>query len=251
MKRVLWLGLASSRTRPRFPGRVLVPDTPSTNGPSPDATAPSTPGRATTAASPSRREQGRGPRTRRCDANVRDANGAGVLDAICSFNWDCQTTLRCECDETTGCACKPGARGTGRNGIDPVHQQQRVRERGVRRGPARLGIVCSDECGTSADCVDKLPLCQTISFVGRICIRTRRSSSATEADDSASGGGNARAGGPVGPARAAAGVTRTDAVAGAGGVADAVACALATTGGGLRRWLGRTRPTPQAPRWSA
>lgn len=106
------------------------------------------------------------------DANHRDANGPGAVDALCSFNWDCQSALRCECDEATGCACKSGARGTGRNGIDPCTSSNTCTSAVCVEGPPDSGSFCSDECATSADCVGKLPLCQTVSFVGRICIRT-------------------------------------------------------------------------------
>ena len=106
------------------------------------------------------------------DANNRDANGPGALDAICSFNWDCQSALRCECDEINGCGCKPGARGTGRNGIDPCNSGNACASAVCIEGPPDSGSFCSDECGTSLDCVGKLPLCQSIAFVGRICTRT-------------------------------------------------------------------------------
>jgi hypothetical protein len=39
-------------------------------------------------------------------------------------------------------------------------------------GPADGGFFCSDQCATSNDCGGALPLCSTIAFVGRICIRT-------------------------------------------------------------------------------
>ena len=35
----------------------------------------------------------------------------------CSFNRDCIPSERCECDETTGCGCSPGARGAGLPGV--------------------------------------------------------------------------------------------------------------------------------------
>ena len=105
------------------------------------------------------------------DANGRDANGPGALGGICSFNWDCQSALRCECNEATGCACKPGARGTGRNGVDPCTSGNACESAVCVEGPADAGFFCSDECVTSAGCGGKLPVCTTISFVGRICVR--------------------------------------------------------------------------------
>jgi hypothetical protein len=106
------------------------------------------------------------------DANVRDANGAGAVDAVCSFNYDCRASLRCECSEATGCACKAGARGTGRNGLDPCTSGNDCASAVCVEGPPSTGSFCSDECGSAADCVGKLPVCQSISFVGTICIRT-------------------------------------------------------------------------------
>ena len=105
------------------------------------------------------------------DAAGRDANGPGALDGICSFNWDCQSALRCECTEATGCACKAGPRGTGRNGIDPCVSGNGCASAVCVEGPPDAGFFCSDECGTSAECPSKLPVCTTISFVGRICVR--------------------------------------------------------------------------------
>ena len=49
------------------------------------------------------------------DGGTKDAGGAGK-DTECFFNADCQKALRCECDDTTGCSCQPGTRGTGAAG---------------------------------------------------------------------------------------------------------------------------------------
>jgi len=106
------------------------------------------------------------------DANVRDANGTGAVDAVCSFNHDCQAALRCECSETAGCACKAGVRGTGRNGKDPCTSGNDCVSAVCVEGPPGAGSFCSDECGSTADCVGKLPVCQSVAFVGTICIRT-------------------------------------------------------------------------------
>jgi hypothetical protein len=106
------------------------------------------------------------------DANVRDANGPGEAGVECSFNWDCQLALRCECDEINGCACKAGARGTGQNGVDPCADGNACASALCIEGPPDSGSFCSDECVTNADCMGKLPLCKDIAFVGRVCIRT-------------------------------------------------------------------------------
>jgi hypothetical protein len=106
------------------------------------------------------------------DANVRDGNGPGEAGAPCSFNWDCQLALRCECDEINGCGCAPGARGTGRNGVDECDSGNHCYSSVCVEGPGDSGIsYCSDECVDNKDCTGKLPLCSTIAFVGRICIR--------------------------------------------------------------------------------
>ncbi len=106
------------------------------------------------------------------EANVRDGNGPGGAGAVCSFNYDCNLALRCECDESTGCACKTGARGTGKNGIDRCDGGNDCTSAVCVEGPGDGGeFYCSDECKTGSDCTGKLPLCTNIAFVGQICIR--------------------------------------------------------------------------------
>ena len=99
-------------------------------------------------------------------------DGPGADGATCAFNRDCHLALRCECNETTGCACKPGARGTGKNGIDPCTSGNECASSVCVEGPPDAGSFCSDECVTAAQCTGVLPLCSDIAFVGRICIRT-------------------------------------------------------------------------------
>ncbi|MEA2751565.1 MAG: hypothetical protein QOI41_5708 [Myxococcales bacterium] len=99
-------------------------------------------------------------------------DGPGTDGTVCSFNRDCHAALRCECDETAGCACKPGARGTGRNGIDACTSGNACASSVCVEGPPDAGSFCSDECVTSAQCTGMHPLCTDIAFVGRICIRT-------------------------------------------------------------------------------
>jgi hypothetical protein len=99
-------------------------------------------------------------------------DGPGEAGAECAFNRECNAALRCECSETSGCACKAGARGTGQNGITPCTDGNGCASSVCTEGPPDAGSFCSDECKTSADCTGKLPLCSDIAFVGRICIRT-------------------------------------------------------------------------------
>lgn len=105
------------------------------------------------------------------DAGVVIVDGPGEAGAPCSFNRECNAALRCECNETTGCECKPGTRGTGKNGIDGCVDGNACASSLCVEGPPDAGSFCSDECDSSAECTGKLPLCSTIAFVGRVCIR--------------------------------------------------------------------------------
>lgn len=98
-------------------------------------------------------------------------DGPGEAGAACAFNRDCHAALRCECTESAGCACKPGARGTGQSGVTPCSDGNACASSVCTEGPPDSGSFCSGECKTSADCTGKLPLCSDIAFVGRICIR--------------------------------------------------------------------------------
>jgi len=106
------------------------------------------------------------------DASGGSVDDAGAEGATCSFNRDCHLALRCECNETTGCACKTGARGAGKNGIDPCTSGNDCVSSVCVEGPPDSGSFCSDECKTSGDCTGVLPLCTDVAFVGRICTRT-------------------------------------------------------------------------------
>ncbi len=99
----------------------------------------------------------------------KDANGPGEAGAMCSFNRECQAVLRCECDNGD-CACKPGARGTGENGVDTCNSGNDCSSALCLEGPGGT-YLCSDECETAADCPAKLPKCLDVTFVGRICVR--------------------------------------------------------------------------------
>jgi len=98
----------------------------------------------------------------------KDANGPGEAGAECSFNKDCQSALRCECDGT--CACKLGSRGTGENGIDACDSGNDCLSAVCLEGPGGA-YLCSDECVNASDCPTKLPKCLDVAFVGRICVR--------------------------------------------------------------------------------
>lgn len=113
------------------------------------------------------------------DANDAATRGSDAADAgadgpliPCAFNRECSASMRCECSETDGCACKPGARGTGRNGLDPCIDGNACASSLCVEGPPDSGSFCSDECDASTDCKGQLPVCADIALVGRICIRT-------------------------------------------------------------------------------
>jgi hypothetical protein len=101
---------------------------------------------------------------------LRDANGPGEAGDDCVFNYDCQLALRCECDGT--CTCEPGARGTGKNGIDACDAGEQCASSLCVEGPGDSGVhYCSDECASNGDCTGMLPKCTNISFIGKICVR--------------------------------------------------------------------------------
>lgn len=89
-------------------------------------------------------------------------------DGECTFNRDCPADQRCECDESTGCACADGARGTGRNGVDTCETGEDCASSLCVEGAGGV-FYCSDECETADDCEDALPQCLDVAFVGRIC----------------------------------------------------------------------------------
>jgi hypothetical protein len=104
---------------------------------------------------------------------AKDANGPGEAGAECSFNRDCQSALRCECDESTGCACKLGTRGTGQNGVDACDSGNQCASAVCLEGPPDAGFFCTDECAGPADCpTTTLPQCTNVAFVGQVCTRT-------------------------------------------------------------------------------
>lgn len=85
---------------------------------------------------------------------ARDANGPGEAGAECVFNHDCQLALRCECDGT--CTCEPGARGTGKNGIDGCDAGEQCASSLCVEGPGDSG---AHYCRTSASRTPTAPAC--------------------------------------------------------------------------------------------
>jgi hypothetical protein len=104
------------------------------------------------------------------DAAVTTDAGPGS-GSPCTFNVDCPAAERCECDEATGCACHPGTRGTGVNGVDTCVTGNDCETALCVEGNGGP-FYCSGECSSSAQCASHLPVCSSIAFVGRVCIRS-------------------------------------------------------------------------------
>ncbi len=98
------------------------------------------------------------------DVDTREGGGA------CSFNRDCIAAERCECDETLGCRCVPGARGTGRAGLDRCASGNDCASALCVEGTGGA-MLCSDACTAAAECPAALPRCVNIASVGRFCAR--------------------------------------------------------------------------------
>jgi hypothetical protein len=109
------------------------------------------------------------------DANANDSGGAddGAAEgADCTFNKDCQSTLRCHCADATGCTCMTGARGTGQNGINECDSGDQCASSLCVEGTPANTFYCSDECLDANGCKSKLPKClPTAGFPGSICVR--------------------------------------------------------------------------------
>jgi hypothetical protein len=110
-------------------------------------------------------------------ADALDGGSDAVTGAECSFNDDCVAAERCECEETTGCFCRPGMRGTGESGVDECTSGNDCASAVCVEGPTDGPVVdpptfyCSGPCVTDDDCTGMLPMCLDVAFVGRICVR--------------------------------------------------------------------------------
>lgn len=105
------------------------------------------------------------------DAAVADtpAGDVGSPGGACSFNDDCVPSERCVCDEVTGCACAPGARGTGVAGQTTCTSGDDCASALCVEGHG--GSLCSRGCAEAADCPTALPRCVSVALVGRFCAR--------------------------------------------------------------------------------
>jgi hypothetical protein len=95
-----------------------------------------------------------------------EGDGAGP----CSFNRDCISAERCECDEVAGCRCAPGPRGVGVAGVTACTSGNDCASALCVQSSAE-GSLCSDACTGSDGCPAALPRCLSISGVGSFCAR--------------------------------------------------------------------------------
>lgn len=107
--------------------------------------------------------------TGRSDAATNDdATTERDAASTCFVNADCAPDRRCESvDGGEEGTCLPGTRGTGRNGIDPCHDENDCASSLCVEGPD-AAFYCSDTCTSDKDCTGSLPRC--ISHV-QVCGR--------------------------------------------------------------------------------
>jgi hypothetical protein len=107
------------------------------------------------------------------DASAQDAGyphvyGTAKLNETCEVNASCGRDLRCECTDGA-CACKTGARGEGRSGVDTCKTGNECGS-SICVEPASPPSVCSGYCKTPADCGPKQPRCLSVfGFSQNIC----------------------------------------------------------------------------------
>ena len=117
-------------------------------------------------------EDNGGEPTKDSGTEPEQVDGPGEAGAECAFNRDCKLALRCECDESTGCACQPGERGTGKNGIDVCDSGDQCASALCVEGPDQGESICSDACNDDKDCTGKLPRCIPVFGIPEpICAR--------------------------------------------------------------------------------
>ncbi len=137
---------------------------------SPDAEDAGNPTRDRDSGGPATDEDS-GPTEEPDDAGPDEDVGAGEGEE-CAFNRECKAALRCECDEDTGCFCKPGPRGTGKVGVDSCTSGNDCESSICVDGPTAGESICSDECKDDTECGGKLPRCLPIVGIPEpICAR--------------------------------------------------------------------------------
>lgn len=104
------------------------------------------------------------------DAATHDAaTGDTETGGACAFNRECAATDRCECIDFV-CTCRPGARGTGRSGVDVCASGNDCASSVCVEGSDGKDY-CSEECVLPSDCGGALPRCLDVAGLGRICVR--------------------------------------------------------------------------------
>jgi len=107
------------------------------------------------------------------DDGALDASPDVAADSslrACSFNRDCPEGERCSCDETTGCRCLAGPRGTGASGVARCTSGDDCASALCVEANGGFSL-CSDACAAAGDCPAALPRCVSVPTVGRFCAR--------------------------------------------------------------------------------
>ncbi|MEZ4409566.1 MAG: hypothetical protein R3A52_24300 [Polyangiales bacterium] len=102
------------------------------------------------------------------DVTATDATIDVAAGGPCSFNRDCDPALRCECSESDGCRCLPGARGAAATGEACADGNDCASALCVE---GNAGFLCSDACERASDCPASLPRCVAVPTVGSFCAR--------------------------------------------------------------------------------
>lgn len=130
--------------------------------------APSTPTATTDAAADVAPLDVTAPDVTTTDVPTPDATTDVATGGPCSFNRDCDPSLRCECSESDGCRCLPGARGTATAGEACADGNDCASALCVE---GNAGFLCSDACERASDCPASLPRCVSVPSVGSFCAR--------------------------------------------------------------------------------
>ncbi len=115
-----------------------------------------------------------------------DATPADSSGRVCSFNRDCPEAERCECDESTGCRCLLGSRGTGEAGRTPCTSGNDCASALCVEANGGTSL-CSDGCASPSDCPAALPRCLSVARVGRFCARDPAATADAAAPDAPPG----------------------------------------------------------------
>jgi hypothetical protein len=104
----------------------------------------------------------------------------------CSFNRDCPDVERCACEESAGCRCLVGPRGTGRAGVDVCTSGDDCASALCVEANGAVSL-CSDACTAASECPGALPRCLSVPLVGRFCARDPAATGDAGAPDAPAG----------------------------------------------------------------